>query len=202
MSWVPMFALPNIRVEEPVEVPHLALAYSQDDRVKALAQKYKNFATFLERFSDEFGVQLLPSLLIWNDEGPQTYRSTETLAAFRDALKETKHEATAPVDARRPRILACWIYSQLNSARNAYLHGNPVTAEQLYVKESKRFLLDYAPVLYRVALTGFLKLQFTDKAPPKENADAYEDFEMRAFQFGKYQRNMESALATALIPRR
>jgi len=323
MAWVPMFALPNIHMVEPVEVPSLALVYAEDERVKVLAGNHVNFRAYLDQFSTEFGVKVLPSLLIWDDAGPQAYRNTEALAAFRDALalsvipyawahslryertdklrysnwfhiypwmidknyeyvvmrssavlalhetkllraqtypglsqepldsrdidqpihkelvsrwqqrfqsgnqdwnntklfrslnmayaaaslpsngdftpydsgksialwvsafeilahpgkgksgyphvyellekakwalsacKEAKYEAQAPVDDRRPRILACWVYGQINAARNNYLHGNPLTQDTLAVKESKRFLLDYAPILYRMAITGF-----------------------------------------------
>ena len=81
-----MFALPNIHIIEPVEVPSLALVYSQDDRVQASAAQHKNFTIYLKHFSAEFGDLILPSLIIWDDQGPEQYRNTETLAAFHDAL--------------------------------------------------------------------------------------------------------------------
>jgi hypothetical protein len=37
-------------------------------------------------FKNEFDVDYQPSPIIWNDAGPQEYRNTEALAAFRDAL--------------------------------------------------------------------------------------------------------------------
>jgi hypothetical protein len=75
-----------------------------------------------------------------------------------------------------------------------------VNDDDLLVKDSKRFLLDYAPVLYRLALTGFLGLKFTERAPDPSDVEAYESYEERAFQFQKYQQDMEAALATILKP--
>src|SRR6202521_2773473 len=333
MTWVPMFAFPNIRVVEPVEVPSLALVYAEDKRVQEIANKRQNFKAYLDQFSSEFGDKIFPSLLIWDDDGPQAYRNTEALAAFRDALalsvvprawaqylrhgrpeklrftnwfgiypwmtdknyeyvimrssaifglheakrlraqtspgllqesvsereidqtlhkellirwklrfgtdkprwddvklfrslnmanvaallpsqgdftpydsgrslalwtsafeilahpgegqsghlqvyellekakwhltacSEARHPAMAPLPVRRPRILACAIYSRINSARNDYLHGNRVSDVQLNVEPHGRFLPDYVALLYRMALTGFLGLQFEEQAP-------------------------------------
>jgi hypothetical protein len=75
-----------------------------------------------------------------------------------------------------------------------------VNEDNLVAKDSKRSLLDYAPALYRLALTGFLGLEFTEEAPDAEDAAAYEAYEERAFQFQKYQGDMEAALATILKP--
>jgi hypothetical protein len=74
-----------------------------------------------------------------------------------------------------------------------------VNENNLLVKDSKP-LLDYAPVLYRLALTGFLGLEFTEEAPDAEDAATCEAYEERKFQFQKYQQDMEAALATILKP--
>ena len=76
------------------------------------------------------------------------------------------------------------------------MHGNRVSDVQLSIEPSKRFLLHYAPVLYRMALTGFLDLRFKETAPNPKDKKAYEDYAGRLFEFEKYQRDMESALAT------
>src|SRR5262245_12139041 len=85
-AWVPMFALPNIRVLDPVEIDHIAIIYADDKRIRELEVKYPTFNLYLSQFSNEFAVKLRPSLLMWNDAGPEGYKSTEALAAFRDAL--------------------------------------------------------------------------------------------------------------------
>jgi len=102
----------------------------------------------------------------------------------------------APASARKSRILACAIYSRLNTARNDYLHGNKVSEVQLVIMPSQRFLLDYAPVLYRMALTAFLDLRFTEKEPDPSDKQAHSNWEARKFNYEKYQRDMESALGT------
>jgi hypothetical protein len=85
-DWVPMFALPNVRLSEPIEIEHLAIVHAADPRVQALALSSANFTHYLTNFKNEFDVDYEPSLIIWNDAGPREYRKTEALAAFRDAF--------------------------------------------------------------------------------------------------------------------
>jgi hypothetical protein len=363
-AWLPMFALPNIRVIDPVEIDHLAIMYADDKRVAALEAAHPNFKLYLGQFATEFGDNVRPSLLMWNDAGPEAYKFTEALAAFRDALalsivpynqarilaresqlkmrftnwfsiypwmidknyeyvvmrssavmglhetkllraqtypglsqelinsgdidqtlhkelmvrykrrfttakpewsdialfrslntanaaaqlpsqgdstpydagraislwvsafeilahpgdghsgllkvyellekatwhsiacREARHSCMAPAHARKPRILACAIYARLNTVRNDYLHGNKVSDVQLVIMPSRRFLLDYAPVLYRMALTAFLDLHFAEQEPDHSNKQAYLEWGSRKFGYEKYQLNMESALGT------
>jgi hypothetical protein len=55
------------------------------------------------------------------------------------------------------RNLACWVYGQLYHARCDFLHGNPVRKDRLnFSGEAGPF--GVAPCVYRLALTGFLKL--------------------------------------------
>lgn len=81
-----MFAMPNIAVQEPIEVEGLAIVTANDQRLKALAKKHRRFAMYLRRFKTEFGVQVWPSVLIRESASPERYRSVEALAAFRDAV--------------------------------------------------------------------------------------------------------------------
>jgi hypothetical protein len=130
----------------------------------------------------------------------QVYDLLEKVDWQLSACAEEKYDPPAPMDRKKRRNLACWAYSLINKARNDYLHGNPVNENNLLVKDSKRPLLDYAPVLYRLALTGFLGLEFTEEAPDAEDAATCEAYEERKFQFQKYQQDMEAALATILKP--
>jgi hypothetical protein len=45
-SWVPTFALPNVDVDEPIEVDGMALVSLRDYRIHELANKHKNFAEY------------------------------------------------------------------------------------------------------------------------------------------------------------
>jgi hypothetical protein len=44
-----MFALPNITLEEAIEIDGLALASISDERIQELAQQHENFANYLRR---------------------------------------------------------------------------------------------------------------------------------------------------------
>ncbi len=81
-----MFALPQIDVQEPVEVAGMALVSLRDERLKTLVKKHRRFAMYMRRFRTEFGQEVSPSVLIRESTSPEQYRSVEALAGFRDAL--------------------------------------------------------------------------------------------------------------------
>jgi hypothetical protein len=56
------------------------------------------------------------------------------------------------------RNLPCWIYSKLYQARNDFLHGNPIRKNILNPKKATAGLFVIGPLLFRLALTSFLKL--------------------------------------------
>jgi hypothetical protein len=85
-DWIPMFAMPNIAIQEPIEVPGMALVPADDGRLMVMAKKHRRFAMYLRRFKTEFGDQVWPSILIRESTSPDRYRSVEALAAFRDAV--------------------------------------------------------------------------------------------------------------------
>jgi hypothetical protein len=49
-TWIPMFALPNIDVEESIERPGIAIVSLRDKRLKALVKNHPRFAVYLRRF--------------------------------------------------------------------------------------------------------------------------------------------------------
>src|SRR5262249_38605548 len=99
-------------------------------------------------------------------------------------------------DRARRRILACWVYGMIHKARNDFLHGNPVTHETLIVPQSKPHLLQFAPILYRLALTGFLRLEWQGDPPHfKGDSTEYEAW----FSFRHTQSDFEAGLATILV---
>jgi hypothetical protein len=83
---MPLFAVPAIEVRTAVEVDGFALASLHDSRVQHLAATYPNFKEYLNRFTNEFGIRLTPSLFIYRDDAPQTYRGVDAIVGFRDAL--------------------------------------------------------------------------------------------------------------------
>jgi hypothetical protein len=61
--------------------------------------------------------------------------------------------------------LAGVIYDRLNTARNHFLHGNPVSAETLTLEKCQKHAHLFAPSLFRMALTAFLDLRFSEEVP-------------------------------------
>jgi hypothetical protein len=63
--------------------------------------------------------------------------------------------------------LPCWLYGKLYRARCDFLHGNPVRKDRLSFTGAEASLFWIAPCLYRMALTGFLKLSPIEPPSPQ-----------------------------------
>jgi hypothetical protein len=85
-TWLPMFVVPNIEVKKSIEVDGFALASIHDTRVEALAATHSNFRDFLNRFTTEFGQPVTPSVFMCREDAPMSYRGTDAIAGFRDAI--------------------------------------------------------------------------------------------------------------------
>jgi hypothetical protein len=85
-EWIPMFAMPNVQPQNPIEIEGMAFVSVFDDRIKALRIKYPNYDGYLNRFSDEFGVKLNPSTIMMRDDMPPLYKRVDALGIFRDAI--------------------------------------------------------------------------------------------------------------------
>jgi hypothetical protein len=92
------------------------------------------------------------------------------------------------------KSLACWLYKCMNSCRNDFLHGNPVTRENLLLPESGRPLTSHAATLYRLALSSFLDLTWKEPLPEVEDVQAFAASITRMWEFQEPQGKCEEAL--------
>lgn len=96
------------------------------------------------------------------------------------------------------RKLPVWIYGEITRLRNDTLHGNPLGPERLIVPPGKQSMVMYASPLYRMVLAAILDLSYTPE-PPREGETQYEAYFRESFEFRRYQRDIEAALATMLF---
>ncbi|EAU40170.1 hypothetical protein FP2506_11457 [Fulvimarina pelagi HTCC2506] len=85
-DWSAIRFLPNVALEQPLETSQVALMSCCDERVQGLAHAYPAFGDFLGKFRDEFGMELEPTVLLYRSDSPQTIRTLEALAGFRDLV--------------------------------------------------------------------------------------------------------------------
>lgn len=97
------------------------------------------------------------------------------------------------------RNLACWIYKQLYSCRNDFLHGNPVDTSKFMIPKSRRILNNFAPILYRHGLASFLGLSWTENPPPISDTQAVADYLARQSEFLRPQHEAEDALQLSRV---
>jgi hypothetical protein len=85
--------------------------------------------------------------------------------AFSDArLRRTNYKIVYGRNSTVFRVtFAAYLYDELYRARNAFLHGNPVTRRDLRVRRQRngKMLAAIAPVLYNVGLRAYTKSMFS-----------------------------------------
>lgn len=104
-----------------------------------------------------------------------------------------------PKRAKRENI-SCWIYNQIHSCRNDFMHGNKVDEASLKLACSRRPILSYAPILYRLALTAFLNMQFDQPAPVDASGEAFANWHAERWEFYRPQKNLEEAVLLSRTP--
>ena len=81
-----MFTLPNVSIQETIEVDGVALVSLQDSKLAVLADDHEKFATYLNGFTTEFGQKIAPSVILVRKDKFELYRPAEAMAGFRDAI--------------------------------------------------------------------------------------------------------------------
>ena len=92
--------------------------------------------------------------------------------------------------------LAGELYRRLYRARNAFLHGNPLTSETLTLGNGKS-ILPYAGPLFRMALTAYLSLKFPE-LPSDADETAMGCYVVERMQFNGPQNNCEAVILSTL----
>lgn len=93
--------------------------------------------------------------------------------------------------------IAGTIYKQLYIARSEFLHGNPVTAKRLRLDKCQKPTLWFAAPLFRLALTAFLDLHFSETLPDTADARGWGQHIDRRITFDAFQRLAEDAILMA-----
>jgi hypothetical protein len=96
-------------------------------------------------------------------------------------------------------INACWLYGHLYKTRNNFLHGNPVTIENLKLPNG-RPLYNFAAPLFRAALSAFLPLTFSLPEPDPSNTQEYEHYLAACMRYNGPRHEIEEALLRAQSP--
>jgi hypothetical protein len=85
-GWTPVWAMPNVTLNDPVETSHAALVTLQDDRLRAIAERRTTIDAFLRSFRDEFGHQISPTVAMLREGAPKSVRTVEAFGGLRDAV--------------------------------------------------------------------------------------------------------------------
>lgn len=85
-EWVPACILPNLSSEKSVDGGVIALVPHDDPRVLEYSATHSKFADLLSRFTDAFGVQLVPVVMMVRKDQLSRLSNIDALASFRDLV--------------------------------------------------------------------------------------------------------------------
>ncbi|MCH7543276.1 MAG: hypothetical protein IIB65_06525 [Proteobacteria bacterium] len=86
MTWNPIWVLPNIDLDAPVESDFFALAPFADRRIPEMKRRHPEFRKFMMRFTDTFRKRIDPTLVLCRENAPQRLTTSEAATSFRDLL--------------------------------------------------------------------------------------------------------------------
>jgi hypothetical protein len=85
-GWVPVWAMPNVTVDAPIEASHVALVPSNDERLLAIARRKPALATFLGAFRNEFETRVSPTIGLVREDAHKGVFTVAAFGGFRDAV--------------------------------------------------------------------------------------------------------------------
>jgi hypothetical protein len=90
------------------------------------------------------------------------------------------------------------VYEAMYRARNAFLHGEPVTREIFMLPKCRQNVINFAAPLYRLALTAYLDLKFVREKPDSlRDPSGFGEFLSARMAYAKPQRLSEDAVIVA-----
>jgi hypothetical protein len=132
-EWTPFFLLPNLETQGIIECDGIAaLVPPYDERVTAICSTHPNFKEFLSRFKNTFGQQIWPSVLIISPKAPNSYRTIDAIASFRDLI------SIATIPRARALVLKYERHHQLTYSDTFSLY--PWTLDKNY-----KYLMSHTP---------------------------------------------------------
>ncbi len=105
-EWTILYALPNIRLSVAVENGDMVLAPQDDERIGSIVDKAPNARRYLASFTDAFGTQVRPPVLIVRPSAPKHNFDTDALGGFRDLIVASVVPYARAVFIRRGNIIA------------------------------------------------------------------------------------------------
>ena len=157
MAWTPIWALPNIDIDEPVDSDFFALAPGTDRRVRAMKREYPEFRKFMARFTDTFKNRIRPALILRREDAPVRLETGEAAASFRDILVASTIPKARSLDiihdngGRRVEYSSYfWVYPWMVDRRYEHIVAN--TPGMLAIHEAEAFKGQSSPDLSRATV--------------------------------------------------
>ena len=106
-AWTPVWAMPNVILDDPIEASLVALVNCHDQRLREIAGRHSALETFLNAFRNEFGTPICPTIGMMLESARQNVKTTAAFGGFRDLTERwrlwprERFFAPSPLLARR-----------------------------------------------------------------------------------------------------
>lgn len=114
-----------------------------------------------------------------------------------ESLSRRRYKVRERNGSSTKRVFASSLYARLNWLRNQFLHGNEVKPSMLNLPKDAGQIGDFAPLLYRLALTAFLDLSWNKPSPPRSDTKRFVQYASERCDFTHAQRTIERGLLIA-----
>jgi len=152
--WLPIWTLPNIDLDAPVESEFFVLAPFSDARVQAMLRGHQEFRKFMGRFTDTFKTRIHPTVILRRDPVSRRLMTSEAAASFRDIL------VASMVPGARSRNLVH------DNARNQVAYSSYFWIFPWMIDRNYKFIMAQTPAIRAVHEAGAFKGQSSPDLSP------------------------------------
>jgi hypothetical protein len=85
-GWTPVWAMPNVTLDDPIEASHAVLVPCSDQRLREAVRLHPKLETFFRAFRDEFGTQIESAIGMVREDAPTSVKTVTAFGGFRDAI--------------------------------------------------------------------------------------------------------------------
>lgn len=159
-EWKPVAILPNLELENSIGNEKVALVNWDDKRLHKIAEIRPNMSKFICQFTDNFGVQIKTTTLIFRTDTEEEKPSSEMLSSFRNVVAFSILPRIYAIRAQNSSHTSRFLYSDTFSfypwmmdRNDEYLIFQPETACKLNLLEN--FKGQDSPEVYHQDIRNF-----------------------------------------------
>lgn len=156
-SWEPVWALPNLELDQAIDGGEFALVPPTDIRVERISEENEKFRIYVNRFQDAHGQPIQPALILRRQDVPNRFKTVNAVSSFRDLIAASTVPLARSLDLifdnagdRVRHSSAFWVYPWMLGKDNRFMIAS--TPDTLAIHTIDEFRGQSSPEISRVTL--------------------------------------------------